>query len=57
MFEILAHTDLSHQSILVSVHSGQLSYMGEYILQAIGKLESVDLGKPILNMRVNNQLS
>ena len=35
MFEILAHSNLSHQFILVSVHSCQLANMGKDVLQAI----------------------
>ena len=35
MLKILAHSDLPHQFILVSVHPSQLSNMGEHILKSI----------------------
>lgn len=38
MFDVLTHSDLSHQLVLVSVHSSQLTNMGKDVLQAISKL-------------------
>ena len=38
MFDVLTHSDLSHQLVLVSVHSSQLTNMGEDVLQTISKL-------------------
>ena len=35
MLQILAHPDLSHQLVFVSVHSSQLTHMSKYILQSI----------------------
>lgn len=32
MFEILTHPDLSHEFILVSVHTSQLTNMREYVV-------------------------
>ena len=39
MLEILTHPDLSHQLILVSVHTSQLTNMGVDVLQTISKLD------------------
>lgn len=39
MFQVLAHTDLPHQFVLVSVHSCQLTHVGEDVLQAICQLK------------------
>ena len=38
MFDVLTHSDLSHQLVLVSVHSSQLTNMSKDVLQAISKL-------------------
>ena len=56
VLQIFAHADLSHQLVLVSVHSCELADVGEDVLQPVGQLESVDIVQPILNVRVNNQL-
>ena len=55
MLQIFGHAHLSHQSILIPRHASQVAYVGEDILQAIGKLESFDVAKPVLNVRVNDQ--
>lgn len=39
MLDVFAHPDLSHELVLVSVHSSQLTNMGEDVLQAISKLK------------------
>lgn len=56
MLQILAHADLSHQFVLVSIHPRQLADMGEYVLQAVGQLERIDVVQPVLDVRVHNQL-
>jgi hypothetical protein len=56
VFEVLSHSDLAHQAILVSVHAGKMSNMREYILQSISELECFDVPKSILHMRVHNKL-
>lgn len=38
MLEIFAHSDLSHQLVLVAVHSRQLTNMGKDVLQSISQL-------------------
>lgn len=35
MLEILAHPDLPHEFVLVTVHARQLSHVSEDVLQAI----------------------
>ncbi len=52
----LAHPDLPHQLVLVSVHAGQLSHMGEGVLQAICQLESIYIAQPELDIGVHHQL-
>jgi hypothetical protein len=39
MLEILAHPDLSHQLVLVPVHTRQLTHMRKDVLETIGKLK------------------
>jgi hypothetical protein len=39
MFQVLAHADLPHQLIFVSIHACQLSHVGKYILQTICQLQ------------------
>lgn len=56
MLEILAHADLLHKLVFVSVHTGQLTDMREHVLKTISKLESVDITKSELNVGVNNEL-
>lgn len=43
MLEIFAHADLSHQLVLVSIHSSQLSNMSKRVLNTISKLKRADL--------------
>ena len=38
MFEILTHSNLSHQLVFVSVHTSQLTNMSKCILYAISQL-------------------
>lgn len=39
MLEIFAHSDLSHQLVLVAVHSSQLTNVGKDVLQSISQLQ------------------
>lgn len=39
MLEIFAHPDLSHQLVLVAVHSRQLTNVGKDVLQPIRQLQ------------------
>lgn len=45
MLEVLAHADLAHQPVLVTVHSGTLTGMCRRALQAISELERVHVAK------------
>lgn len=39
MFQVLAHTNLSHQFVLVTVHSCQLTHMSKDVLQTVCQLK------------------
>ena len=56
MLQILAHSNLSHQFILVSVHSSQLTHVSKYVLQPISKLVCIYIVESVLYMTVNDQL-
>ena len=56
MFQIFGHPDLLHELVLVSVHSRELTDVGEEILQSVRKLESVDVTKSELDVRVDDEL-
>lgn len=57
MLEILAHSDLTHELVLVPVHSSQSTDMREDVLQGVRELESVDISETELDVRVDDQLS
>jgi len=54
MFEILAHSDLSHESVFISVHACELSDVREDILNTISELKSINVSETILHMRIYN---
>ena len=56
MLDVLAHPDLSHEFVLVSVHACELSHMSKHILQTISQLEGVHITQSVLHMTVNHQL-
>lgn len=56
MFQVLAHSDLPHESILVAVHARQLPDMVEGVLKAIGELVGIEVPQPVLDVRVDDQL-
>jgi hypothetical protein len=56
MFKILAHSDLPHQLVLVTVHASQLTNVSKNILKTISQLESIDVVETILDMGVDDQL-
>ena len=56
MLEIFRHSDLLHEFVFVSVHSGELTDVGEQVLQSIRKLESIDVSKSELDVRVDDEL-
>lgn len=43
MLQILAHSDLPHKFVLVSIHSGKLANVSKDILEAICQLESINV--------------
>jgi hypothetical protein len=55
MFKIFAHSDLSHQLVLVTVHASQLTNVSKNVLKTVSQLESVDVVETILDMGVDNQ--
>ena len=48
VLEILAHPDLFHQLVLVTVHARQLADVGKDVLKTVGKLESVNIVQTVL---------
>ena len=56
MLEILAHPDLSHEFVLVSVHAGEGTNMCENVLECVGELECIDIAKTVLNVGVHDEL-
>jgi len=56
MFQIFCHPNLLHELVLVSVHSRELTDVGEEVLQSVRKLESVDVTKSELDVGVDNEL-
>ena len=56
MLEILAHSDLPHQFVLVSIHASELPNVSECVLQSVCQLECIHVTKTILHVRVNYQL-
>ena len=48
VIEILAHPDLFHQLVLVTVHARQLADVGKDVLKTVGKLESVNIVQTVL---------
>ena len=57
VFQVLAHSDLSHELILVTVHSRQLTHMSKYVLHSISQLKRIHIIQPVLDMRIHNQFS
>ena len=56
VLEILAHTNLPHQLVLVTVHTSQLTDVGESELESIGQLERIDVSESVLDVRVDDEL-
>jgi hypothetical protein len=56
MLQVLAGTNLVHELVLVSVHTGQLTNMVEGVQNTIRKLEGINIAQTILNLSVNNKL-
>jgi hypothetical protein len=56
MLQVFGHSNLSHEPILVSVHTCQLPNVREDVLEAICQLEGLDVSQAVLDMRINDQL-
>ena len=56
MLQVLAHSNLPHQTILVPVHACELTNVVESILQTIRVLIGIDISKSELHMSINNEL-
>mmetsp|Transcript_31892 Transcript_31892/g.87345 ORF Transcript_31892/g.87345 Transcript_31892/m.87345 type:complete len:298 (-) Transcript_31892:756-1649(-) len=56
VLQVLAHPDLPHQPVLVTVHAGELAHVREDVLQAVGQLVSVHVAQPVLHVRVDDEL-
>ena len=50
MFEVLTHSDLSHQLVLVAVHPRQLTHVGKGVLKTVRQLKGIHVTKAILHM-------
>lgn len=55
MLEVLAHTNLPHQLVLVAIHPCQLANVSKGVLQAVSQLKCIHVTKAILDVRVNYQ--
>lgn len=56
VLQVLAHPYLFHEAILITVHPGQLTDMGEHVLQTVCKLESIDVAQSKLDVGVHDKL-
>ena len=50
VLEVLAHAHLAHEAVLVAVHAGELTDVGEDVVKTVRKLESVDVAEAVLKM-------
>mmetsp|Transcript_21407 Transcript_21407/g.67173 ORF Transcript_21407/g.67173 Transcript_21407/m.67173 type:complete len:241 (+) Transcript_21407:4296-5018(+) len=56
VLQVLGHADLAHETVLVAVHPGELADVGEDVLEAVGKLEGVDVAEAVLDDGVDDEL-
>lgn len=56
MLQVLRHTDLPHELVLVTVHSREGTDVGEGVLQSVGELEGVDVAKTVLDVGIDDEL-
>lgn len=57
MFQIFAHSDLSHQLVLVAVHACQLSHMSKDVLQSIRQLQYRSKIMGLIKFEITDKLS
>ena len=50
------HANLSHESVLVAVHPGELADVGEDVLEAVGELKGVDVPEAVLDDGIDDEL-
>ena len=53
VLEVLAHANLSHKTVLVSVHASKLAHVRKGVLQAVGQLERIDVAQAVLHHRID----
>lgn len=56
MLQVLAHSNLLHELVLVSVHARELTHVGKRVLKAIGQLESVHVVQSVLDVTIHENL-
>ena len=56
VLQILCHSDLSHELVLVTVHARKGTNVRKDILKRIRELEGVNIAKPVLDMGINDKL-
>jgi hypothetical protein len=48
--QVLGHANLTHQTVLVTVHASQLTNVGKSVLQTISQLKGIDVAQTVLNV-------
>ena len=56
MLQVLAHSHLTHELVLVPVHARERADVGEDVLDGVGELEGVDVAETVLDVRVDDEL-
>jgi hypothetical protein len=54
MLEIFASPDLTHETVLVTVHTSELTDVIENIVNTVSQLEGIDVAKSILYMGIED---
>ncbi len=57
MLDILAHSNLPHDSVLVTINTSQLTQMSIHVLEAIIKLEGINVTQTILHITINHKFN
>jgi hypothetical protein len=56
VLEILAHSDLTHQTVLVTVHARQVTDVSEGVVNSVGELEGFDVAQAVLHVSIEDEL-
>jgi hypothetical protein len=56
VLQVLRHSDLPHEFVLVSVHARESANVRKNILKGVRELEGVNIAKAVLNMCINDKL-